>query len=153
MSNYEESSRAEAGQLGQKGGQTRKENEGGMGMGQGESRSYRGGGGDNGNLGANTRSDREADDFGKDPARVEAGKKAAETRKEREGDDVFHKLGEKGAEARWGHGSAQSNENENENESGRRENEQGTSYGGKNPARVEAGKKGAEARWNQSQQQ
>ena len=52
----------------------------------------------------------EASYDGKDPRRVEAGKKAAETRKEREGDNVFHKLGEKGAEARWGHGSADENE-------------------------------------------
>jgi len=36
----------------------------------------------------------------KDPTRVEAGRKAAQTRKQREGADVFSRLGQRGQEAR-----------------------------------------------------
>lgn len=112
MTDEKDSRRVEAGK---KAAETRKEREGDqvfseMGKKGAETRSMSNSGSDS--SGSSSGSSGGADQAydGKDPRRVEAGKRAAETRKEREGDEVFHKLGEKGAEARWGHGSDQQQE-------------------------------------------
>jgi hypothetical protein len=57
---------------------------------------------------SNNRQSASQNNEGKDPSRVEAGKKAAETRKAHEGQDAFKKMGQKGGSSSHG-GKSDSN--------------------------------------------
>jgi hypothetical protein len=94
-----------------------------------------------------------SDDQGKDPRRVEAGKKAAETTKERYGENFHSEIGHKGGEARSEQlqGSGSSTMSGGSSGGGGSDSGSGGGQGrGRNLSSEEAselGKKGAEARW------
>jgi len=102
-------------------------------------------------------------DEGKDPRRVEAGKKAAETAKERYGESFHSDIGHKGGEARAEHlqsGGDNTNTTMSSDNKGSGNTNEDTGNSGSGRGRTlsheeasEMGKKGAEARWGTTGQQ
>jgi len=136
----------------QRGGGERRGSSGGGSQSGRSGGGSRGGGGKGGNdedIEMSEEEIEEARSAGKDPSRVLAGKKAAQTRKQQEGDDVFSKMGRKGAQARSA--SAESGEDAEESrvEAGRKAAQTRKEKEGDDVFR-RMGQKGGKARWGQS---